>query len=100
MVIAAAVAPLSCVPSVPHFTTHAEARAGHPAENAEYGAVETWVEPVAAPLQAPPTRGASPRAPRAGYWHWDGTRFVKVPADWEDESPAYLWSWKTSSAER
>jgi hypothetical protein len=84
---------LACVPSVPHFITHAEARVGHPAEDAEYGTVESWVSEddlAKRPAETPATRRA---LPRAAYWHWNGVSYELVEPAWDDERPGYLWQW-------
>ncbi|HEU5077544.1 MAG TPA: hypothetical protein VFU02_25300 [Polyangiaceae bacterium] len=90
----AAVASLSgCVPGVPHFVTSAEARAGHPYEDAEYGTADLTLQ---APIAPPPA--AAPGAPDSvathGYWHWNGLSYELVPGGREAPNPAYLWRWQ------
>jgi len=80
----------ACVPSVPHFITQAEVATGHPAEAAEYGAVASWREAAVAPTNVAPNGMLR----REGYWHWDGTRYVRVAPAWEATNPPYVWAWQ------
>jgi hypothetical protein len=80
-----------CVPGVPHFVTAAESRAGHPYEDAEYGSADLALQAV-----APPTAesGAPGTLATAGYWHWNGLAYERVPGGREVQNRPYLWRWK------
>jgi len=83
----------ACVPSVPHFVTAAESRAGRPYPDAEYGSAAELLEPEPpAPAAAAPSAGRA--VPTRGYWHWDGLDYVWIEGGYEPEAPAYLWSWR------
>ncbi len=91
--LAAFAAATGCVPGVPHFVTAAEARAGHPYEDAEYGSAELTLQ---APVPPPPAAASS--APgsvaTASYWHWNGLAYELVPGTRETADPPYLWRWQ------
>ena len=80
-----------CVPGVPHFVTAAESRAGHPYEDAEYGSADLALQPVTPPPAEPDASGA---VATAGYWHWNGLAYERVPGAHEARNPPYLWRWK------
>lgn len=82
-----------CVPGVPHFVTTAEARAGHPYEDAEYGSADLTLQ---APTPHPPAAaGAAPDSvATTSYWHWDGLGYELVPGTHERPDPPYLWRWQ------
>lgn len=82
-----------CVPGVPHFVTTAEARAGHPYEDAEYGSADLTLQ---APVPPPPAAaaGAPDSVATAGYWHWNGLGYELVPGTRETPDPPYLWRWQ------
>lgn len=85
-----AIALSACVPKAPRRANAAEARAGYPQPGAEQASVENLLEP-------PSTRDERPELEpgqvySAGYWHWDGVRYVRVGGTIEDTAPAYLWS--------
>lgn len=82
---------IGCVPGVPHFVTAAEARAGHPYENAEYGSAELALQ---APLPPPPASADGGSVTTASYWHWNGLGYELVPESHETREPAYLWRWQ------
>lgn len=80
-----------CVPGVPHFVTAAESRAGHPYEDAEYGSADLALQTAAPP---PPEPAAPGTLATAGYWHWNGLQYERVPGGREAQNPPYLWRWK------
>lgn len=87
----------SCVPGVPRFVTTAEARAGHPYEDAEYGSADLTLQPpTPRPTPAPP--GAPESIATAGYWHWNGLAYEFVAGAHEATDPAYLWRWQDDPA--
>jgi hypothetical protein len=89
--VAALGAVSGCVPGVPHFVTAAESRAGHPYEDAEYGSADLALQAVAPPAAEP---GAPETVATAGYWHWNGLAYERVPGGREARSAPYLWRWK------
>jgi hypothetical protein len=82
-----------CVPGVPRFVTAAEARAGHPYEDAEYGSADLTLQ-----APTPPAPAVAPGSPNsvatAGYWHWNGLAYEFVAGTRETTNPAYLWRWQ------
>jgi hypothetical protein len=84
-----------CVPSVPHFVTSAEARAGRPYEDAAYGAAR--IEPGLQPSAPASVSVATGKLVSAAYWHWDGLKYVWIEGETEVEAPAYLWQWQRQS---
>jgi hypothetical protein len=83
----------ACVPSVPHFVTSAESRAGYPYEHADYGSAELLVKPQPLPAQSTRT-SENGLVENAGYWHWNGLGYVWIEPSLEDSEPAYLWKWQ------
>jgi hypothetical protein len=82
-----------CVPKAPKRANSAESRAGIPYSGAEQASVESLLAPRpagSAPARAP----RAGRIPSAGYWHWDGVRYVRIGETTEDENPAYLWPYR------
>jgi hypothetical protein len=92
--LAAFAALTGCVPGVPHFVTAAEARAGHPYEDAEYGSADLTLQ---APTPPPPA-AVSGTVATASYWHWNGLAYELVPGTRESADPPYLWRWQNDSA--
>lgn len=80
-----------CVPGVPHFVTAAEARAGHPYEDAEYGSAELTLRTPSQPARGPV---APDSVATASYWHWNGLGYERIPASRENPNPPYLWRWQ------
>ena len=85
------------MPGVPRFVTTAEARAGHPYEDAEYGSADLALQPPtpALPRVAP---GAPDSVAAAGYWHWNGLAYEFVAGAREATNRPYLWRWQDEAA--
>lgn len=79
----------ACVPKAPRRANSAEARAGAPQRGAEQASVESLLETPSTPARAPTVKPG--QVLNAGYWHWDGVRYVRVGGSVETASPGYLW---------
>lgn len=89
-----ALASIACVPGVPHFVTNAEARAGHPYENAEYHSAELALS------DAPPEiKGKAGQLTTSSYWHYNGLSYERVPGRVEAVTQPYLWPWRDEGAQ-
>lgn len=91
--VAAVCCASACVPSVPHFVTSAESRAGYPYEHADYSSAELLLDPEARAGRTTVKAGTG-LVENAGYWHWDGLGYVWVEPALEDPQPDYLWKWQ------
>jgi len=84
---------VACVPKAPRRASSAEARAGAPRPGGEQASVEGLLPPSSAP--SPAKRVESGQVYNAGYWHWDGVRYVRIGGTVEAEAPAYVWRYDT-----
>lgn len=73
--------------------TAAEARAGHPYEDAEYGSAELTLQ-APTPKTPAPRPAAADSVATASYWHWNGLEYELVPGGHEAPDPPYLWRWQ------
>lgn len=84
-----AVATSACVPKAPRQANSAEARLGAPQRGAEQASVESLLQPSRVEARAPSAAGG--QVYNAGYWHWDGVRYVRIGGSTEPALPPYVW---------